>query len=104
VAAINGCPYKEPNDPGNLQFDWLEVQLNMYRKRGMQVRSSLSKLRQSNFFPQVWMSGEFDGGSLWVTNYESDQVTYLHPQEIISLNVYVNSAIFLANDFLFMIG
>jgi hypothetical protein len=50
------------------------------------------------------MSGEFDGGSLWVTNYESDQVTYLHPQEIISLNVYVNSAIFLANDFLFMIG
>ena len=41
VAAISGCVYKEPNDPGNLQFDWLEVQLDMYRRRGMQVRSSL---------------------------------------------------------------
>ncbi|KDR83732.1 hypothetical protein GALMADRAFT_219563 [Galerina marginata CBS 339.88] len=33
---VGGCPYKERNDPGNLQFDWLEVQLKMYRSRGMQ--------------------------------------------------------------------
>ena len=39
--AITGCVYKEPDDPGNLQFDWLEVQLDMYRRRGMQVRSFL---------------------------------------------------------------
>jgi len=37
--AITGCVYKEPNDPGNLQFDWLEVQLDMYRARNMQARS-----------------------------------------------------------------
>lgn len=34
---VAGCPFKEPNDPGNLQFDWLEVQLEEYRNRGMQV-------------------------------------------------------------------
>ena len=34
---VAGCPFKEPNDPGNLQFDWLEVQLEEYRDRGMQV-------------------------------------------------------------------
>jgi hypothetical protein len=34
---VSGCPFTEPNDPGNLQIDWMEVQLEMYRKRGMQV-------------------------------------------------------------------
>ncbi|KAF8974554.1 endopolyphosphatase [Flammula alnicola] len=34
---VSGCSYKEPNDPGNLQIDWMEVQLEMYRNRGMQV-------------------------------------------------------------------
>jgi hypothetical protein len=34
---VSGCPFKDPNDPGNLQFDWLEVQLKEYRNRGMQV-------------------------------------------------------------------
>jgi hypothetical protein len=37
-AVVSGCPYKDRNDPGNLQFDWLEVQLDMYRKEGLQVR------------------------------------------------------------------
>ncbi|KAF8218705.1 endopolyphosphatase [Tricholoma matsutake] len=35
--AVGGCGYKDPEDPGNLQFDWLEVQLKIYRGRGMQV-------------------------------------------------------------------
>jgi len=35
--AVGGCEYREPDDPGNLQFDWLEVQLKMFRQRGMQV-------------------------------------------------------------------
>jgi hypothetical protein len=37
LIVVGGCEYLEPNDPGNLQFDWLEVQLKMFRKRGMQV-------------------------------------------------------------------
>ncbi len=39
--AVGGCEYREPDDPGNLQFDWLEVQLKMYRKRGVQVHISI---------------------------------------------------------------
>ena len=35
--AVGGCEYREPDDPGNLQFDWLEVQLKMFRQREMQV-------------------------------------------------------------------
>jgi len=34
---VSGCLFKERNDPGNLQVDWLEVQLDMYRKGGLQV-------------------------------------------------------------------
>ncbi|PPQ98547.1 hypothetical protein CVT24_004038 [Panaeolus cyanescens] len=41
---VAGCPYTDRNDPGNLELDWMEVQLDMYRSRGMQVRS-------------VWISG-----------------------------------------------
>ena len=37
-AAVGGCEAKNPDDPGNLQFDWLEVQLRTFRSRGMQVR------------------------------------------------------------------
>lgn len=37
IVAVGGCGYKDPEDPGNLQFDWLEVQLKIYRGRGMQV-------------------------------------------------------------------
>lgn len=37
--AVGGCEYSEPEDPGNLQLDWLEVQLQTFRRRGVQVRS-----------------------------------------------------------------
>lgn len=39
LLAVGGCEYKEPEDPGNLELDWLEVQLNQYRDRNMQVQS-----------------------------------------------------------------
>ncbi|TDL29508.1 hypothetical protein BD410DRAFT_26204 [Rickenella mellea] len=35
--AVGGCEYTEKEDPGNLEFDWLEVQLDLYRNRDMQV-------------------------------------------------------------------
>ena len=35
--AVGGCERKDPQDPGNLQLDWLEVQLQIFRSRGMQV-------------------------------------------------------------------
>lgn len=38
IPVVSGCAFIEPNDPGNLQIDWVEVQLEMYRNRGMQVR------------------------------------------------------------------
>jgi len=34
---VNGCPYHDRKDAGNLELDWLEVQLKMYRDRSMQV-------------------------------------------------------------------
>lgn len=40
TAAVGGCEQGDPDDPGNLQFDWLEVQLARFRSRGMQVRVS----------------------------------------------------------------
>ena len=36
--AVEGCEYNDPDDPGNLEFDWLEVQLESFRDRHMQVR------------------------------------------------------------------
>ncbi|KAG6897450.1 hypothetical protein C0992_001450 [Termitomyces sp. T32_za158] len=35
--AVDGCNFHDQDDPGNLQIDWLEVQLKMYRERDMQV-------------------------------------------------------------------
>lgn len=35
--AVGGCEYKDPGDAGNLEFDWLEVQLEMFRSRDMKV-------------------------------------------------------------------
>ncbi len=35
---MGGCEYGDRDDPGNLQFDWLEVQLDRYRDQGIQVR------------------------------------------------------------------
>jgi hypothetical protein len=35
---VGGCPFRDAEDPGNLELDWLEVQLTDYRERNMQVR------------------------------------------------------------------
>ncbi|KAI0347563.1 hypothetical protein BDW22DRAFT_1352033 [Trametopsis cervina] len=35
--AVGGCDPKDAEDPGNLQLDWLEVQLAQFRSRGVQV-------------------------------------------------------------------
>ena len=35
--AVGGCEYKQPNDPGNLQLDWLDVQLGVLRDKGIKV-------------------------------------------------------------------
>ena len=37
-AAVGGCEFSDPQDPGNLELDWLEVQLRLFRDRKMQVR------------------------------------------------------------------
>lgn len=74
TAAVGGCEQGDPEDPGNLQFDWLAVQLARFRSRGMQVRlrwsrrSKLSRidtvgvlgvesLADSSSFSQVWLTG-----------------------------------------------
>jgi len=46
TAAVGGCQFTDPSDPGNLQFDWLEVQLKAYRRRGMQVSSTGSSYEE----------------------------------------------------------
>lgn len=38
---MGGCERSDPQDPGNLQFDWLEVQLESFRQRKIQVRSRI---------------------------------------------------------------
>ncbi|KAG1896469.1 Metallo-dependent phosphatase-like protein [Suillus fuscotomentosus] len=35
--AVGGCDYTDPKDPGTIQLDWLEEQLEAYRSRQMQV-------------------------------------------------------------------
>lgn len=37
LLAVGGCEYTQHNDPGNLQLDWLEVQLGIFRERGVGV-------------------------------------------------------------------
>lgn len=36
-SAVGGCGLHDPEDPGNLQLDWLEVQIKTYRNRNMQA-------------------------------------------------------------------
>ncbi|KAA1466378.1 hypothetical protein DENSPDRAFT_831193 [Dentipellis sp. KUC8613] len=51
--AVGGCEFNDPDDPGNLQFDWLEVQLETFRKRGMQVwLSGHVPPSPGNYFPE----------------------------------------------------
>ena len=47
--AVGGCEYGDRDDPGNLQLDWLEVQLETYRERGMQVRHCWRSQRGTSF-------------------------------------------------------
>ncbi|THH14677.1 hypothetical protein EW146_g5681 [Bondarzewia mesenterica] len=54
--AVGGCEYNDPNDPGNLQFDWLEVQLELFRERGMQVwMSGHVPPSPGNYFPECYV-------------------------------------------------
>jgi len=51
--AVGGCEPTDPEDPGNLQLDWLEVQLSMFRSRGMQVWiSGHVPPSARNYFPE----------------------------------------------------
>ncbi|KAJ3880320.1 Metallo-dependent phosphatase-like protein [Lentinula edodes] len=52
--AVGGCSYTEPNDPGNLQFTWLEDQLISYREREMQVWIT-GHVPPSNYFPECYV-------------------------------------------------
>ncbi|KIY71419.1 endopolyphosphatase [Cylindrobasidium torrendii FP15055 ss-10] len=53
---VSGCDSREPNDPGNLQFDWLEVQLKIYRSRGMKVwLTGHIPPSHGNYFPECYV-------------------------------------------------
>ncbi|KAI0307327.1 endopolyphosphatase [Multifurca ochricompacta] len=54
--AVGGCEFREPEDPGNLQFDWLEVQLKTFRQRGMQVWiTGHVPPSPGNYFPECYV-------------------------------------------------
>jgi len=54
--AVGGCEYREPDDPGNLQLDWLEVQLRTFRQRGMQVwLTGHVPPSPGNYFPECYV-------------------------------------------------
>ncbi|CDO76280.1 hypothetical protein BN946_scf184470.g38 [Trametes cinnabarina] len=57
--AVGGCARTLPQDPGNLQLDWLEVQLQLFRERGI----------------QVWLSGHVPPSSY---NFYSECVSLLY--------------------------
>jgi len=72
--AVGGCEYREPEDPGNLQFDWLEVQLEIFRQRGMQVlRAITSSPSPGNYFPEC-VSGPGNVVSEYDVLITSDEV------------------------------
>ncbi|KAJ7498910.1 hypothetical protein FB451DRAFT_1014537, partial [Mycena latifolia] len=54
--AVGGCEFKDRDDAGNLQFDWLEVQLKGFRARGMQVWiSGHVPPSPGNYFPECYV-------------------------------------------------
>ncbi|KZT24494.1 Endopolyphosphatase [Neolentinus lepideus HHB14362 ss-1] len=54
--AVGGCEFKERDDPGNLQLDWLEVQLEMYRQRGIKLwLSGHVPPTPGNYFPECYV-------------------------------------------------
>lgn len=53
---VGGCPYGDPDDPGNLELDWLEVQLKEYMDRGMQVWvTGHVPPSPGNYFPECFV-------------------------------------------------
>ena len=40
-SAVGGCEAHDATDPGNLQLDWLEVQLQAFRLDRMSIRMSI---------------------------------------------------------------
>jgi len=54
--AVGGCEFNDRDDPGNLQFDWLAVQLKSFRSRNMQVwLSGHVPPSPGNFFPECYV-------------------------------------------------
>ncbi|KIM90809.1 hypothetical protein PILCRDRAFT_811290 [Piloderma croceum F 1598] len=54
--AVGGCEYKDPYDAGNLEFDWLEVQLNTFRSRNMKVwLTGHIPPSSGNYFPECYV-------------------------------------------------
>ncbi|KAJ7283642.1 endopolyphosphatase [Mycena rebaudengoi] len=54
--AVGGCEFKDRDDAGNLQFDWLEVQLKGFRSRDMQVWiSGHVPPSPGNYFPECYV-------------------------------------------------
>ncbi|TBU49566.1 Metallo-dependent phosphatase-like protein [Dichomitus squalens] len=55
-AAVGGCEHSEPQDPGNLHFDWLDVQLETFRSRKMQVwLTGHVPPSPRNYFPECYV-------------------------------------------------
>ncbi|KAF8592342.1 hypothetical protein K439DRAFT_1324242, partial [Ramaria rubella] len=53
--AVRGCEYRDTTDPGNLQLDWLDVQLGIFRDRGMQVwMTGHVPPSPGNYFPECY--------------------------------------------------
>ncbi|KAJ7507820.1 endopolyphosphatase [Mycena galericulata] len=54
--AVGGCEFKDREDAGNLEFDWLEVQLKGFRARGMQVWiTGHVPPSPGNYFPECYV-------------------------------------------------
>ncbi|KAL1702321.1 Metallo-dependent phosphatase-like protein [Schizophyllum commune] len=52
--AVGGCEFGDHTDPGNLELDWLAVQLQGFRDRGMHLMRCIGHVPPSpgNFFPE----------------------------------------------------
>jgi endopolyphosphatase len=59
LTAVRGCEWGDIQDAGNLEFDWLDVQLGLFRDRGMYV-SNFCRTGLSNrclYCLQVYLTG-----------------------------------------------
>jgi endopolyphosphatase len=56
--AVDGCAFNS-KEPGALEMDWLDVQLELFRSRGMQVwLSGHVPPTKGNYFPDCVSLGE----------------------------------------------